>query len=503
MKAAYANTPVQITLGEAALEPAAAQRVTSILVRQRLSAPSVAEITFAEPPDDVVDGLRFGATVKLVAGADTALFEGEVTAIEHQRDGAQGRIVRVRAYDKLHRLRKKQRARVAQETSISKFLADSVAEIGIDCDPVETGPTRGLIVQYEQNDLDLLTALAADAGLFFFLDRGTLRLMSLAGHGGEAMELKVGRDLSIARATANAESMRRATAAKAWDVLHTEVVDASVLVARQDTNDMHALDASAFGDVGKRTLFNRLAGNGDEAEALAQADMDRSAARDVVIDATAVGNPDIRPGALVNVQGLSSNIDGHYTVTTVEHTITEASGFLTAFSTAPPAIARGPGGCPAFTFGVVTDVDDPEKLSRVKAKFPLLGDVEGTWMPVVIPGAGLDKGLAVLPEVDDEVLIVFPQGDPAYGLVLGGLYGRRKSPGLVDGGTRPFAFRTKNGQAITLDADKGLARIETSGGDVLELGPDGTRVHATRDLLIEAPGRKLTIRANTVEFERG
>jgi uncharacterized protein involved in type VI secretion and phage assembly len=502
MKAAYANAPVRIMFGDAVLDPVPAQHVTSILVRQRLSAPSLAEITFAEPPDDFVQSLRFGASVKLVVGADATLFEGETTAIEHERDGAEGRVVRVRAYDRLHRLRKKQRARVAEMAPISKFLADTVGEIGLDCDAVETGPTRGLVVQSEQSDLDLLTTLAAEAGLFFYLDRGTLRLTSLAGHG-DAIDLKVGRELSVARATASAEGMRRGTQTTAWDVLHTEVVDASVAVARQDANDTHALDASDFGDVGKRILFNRLANNSGEAEALAQADMDRSAARDVIVEATAMGNPEIRPGCIVNVLGLSGNIDGRYTVTVAEHTVTDASGYLTSFSTEPPKIARVATPCPAFTLGVVTDVSDPERLSRVRAKLPLLGDLEGAWMPVVIPGAGKEKGLAVLPEIDDQVLIVFPQGDPAYGLVLGGLYGRRKSPGLVEGGTRPFAFRTGNGQAITLDAEKGLARIETSGGDVLEMGPNGTRVYATRDLLIEAPGRKLTIRADAVEFERG
>jgi uncharacterized protein involved in type VI secretion and phage assembly len=502
MKATYANAPVHITFGEGALDPAPAQRVTSILVRQRLSAPSVAELTFAEPPDDFVDGLKFGMTIRLATGADDVLFEGETTAIEHERDGAEGRIVRVRAYDRLHRLRKKQRARVAESSSVSKFLSDTVGEIGIDCEAAEAGPVRGLIVQYEQSDLDLVAALAADAGLFFFLDRGKLRLTSLAGQG-EAIDLKVGRELSVARATASAEAMRRGTATKAWDVLHTVVVDASVSVARQDAVDMHGLDATSFGDVGKRTLFNRLANDAGEAEALAQADLDRSAARDVVIDATAMGTPEIRPGRLVNVQGMSQAVDGIYTVTVAEHSITEASGYLTAFSTEPPRIPRAAGVCPAFTFGTVSDVNDPEKLSRVRVKLPLLGDLDSAWMPVVIPGAGLEKGLAVLPEVDDEVLIVFPQGDPAYGIVLGGLYGKRKAPGLVDNGTRPFAFRTGNGQAITLDAEKGLARVETSGGDVLELGPGGSKIHAVRDLVIEAPGRKLTIRADAIEFERG
>jgi uncharacterized protein involved in type VI secretion and phage assembly len=502
MKAAFANAPVHITFGEGALDPAPAQRVTSILVRQRLSAPSAAEITFAEPPDAFVNGLGFGTPVRLATGADDVLFEGETTAIEHERDGAEGHIVRVRAYDRLHRLRKKQRARVAQSASISQFLSDTVSEIGLACDAAESGPVRGLIVQYEQSDLDLLAALAADAGLFFYLDRDTLRLTSLAGQG-DALDLKVGHELSVARATASADAMRRSTATKAWDVLHTGVVDASAAVARQDTNDVHGLDTTAFGDVGKRTLFNRIANDAGEAQALAQADLDRSAARDVIIEATAMGRPDIRPGCIVNIQGMSDNIDGRYTVTVAEHTITEASGYLTAFSTEPPRVTRSDRACPAFTFGTVTEVNDPERLSRVRVKLPLLGDLESAWMPVVIPGAGLEKGLAVLPEVDDEVLIVFPQGDPAYGIVLGGLYGTRKAPGLVDSGTRPFAFRTGNGQSITLDAEKGLARIETSGGDVLELGPDGAKIHATRDLVIEAPGRKLTVRANAIEFERG
>jgi len=124
-------------------------------------------------------------------------------------------------------------------------------------------------------------------------------------------------------------------------------------------------------------------------------------------------------------------------------------------------------------------------------------------MPVVIPGAGAGKGLAVIPEVGDEVLILFPQGDLAVGIVVGGLYGERQSPGLVEAGIRPFAFRTGNGQAITLDAEGGLARIETSGGDVFEMGPKGARMHAVQDLVIEAPGRTLTIRAKAVEFEQG
>jgi hypothetical protein len=44
-------------------------------------------------------------------------------------------------------------------------------------------------------------------------------------------------------------------------------------------------------------------------------------------------------------------------------------------------------------------------------------------------------------------------------------------------------------------------RLETRDGNRLELAPDGVRLHATTDLVIDAPGRALTIRAATVDFE--
>jgi uncharacterized protein involved in type VI secretion and phage assembly len=501
MKAAYSNAAVQIALGGAAIDPEQARRATSVLVRQRLSVPSVAEISFAEPSKEFVASLRYGSGLRIGVAPHATVFEGEITSIEYQRDGAEGRVIRVRAYDRLHRLRKRQRARVIAKVSVSQFIAETVAEFDLECKAAETGPVRGLIVQHDQSDLDLLAALAAEAGLFFYLEGSIVRLVSLAGEG-DAIELKVGRDLSKARAVASAESMRRGTQARAWDVLRTAVIAGSASVARQDADDMRSMDLSAFGGLGERFLFNRVASAAEEVQALAQADLDRGAARELIVEATAVGNPDLRPGRAIRIVGLDEHVDGIFAITEAVHTFSEESGYLSTFSTEPPTIARAMSNGPAFTIGTVFDLTDPDRLSRVRARLPLYGDVESDWMPAVIAGAGSDKGFSVFPEVNDTVLIVFPQGDPAYGLVLGGLFGDRKSPGLVDGGARPFVFRTGNGQIITLDAAKGIARIETSGGDLLELGPNGAHIRATQDFLIEAPGRTLTIRANAVEFER-
>src|SRR5439155_1732561 len=62
--------------------------------------------------------------------------------------------------------------------------------------------------------------------------------------------------------------------------------------------------------------------------------------------------------------------------------------------------------------GVVTDNKDPSKLGRVKLKIPILSDNDSTfWAPVVMMGAGKNRGWFFIPEVNDEVLVMFEHGD--------------------------------------------------------------------------------------------
>ncbi|MEO8553253.1 MAG: phage baseplate assembly protein V, partial [Kofleriaceae bacterium] len=49
--------------------------------------------------------------------------------------------------------------------------------------------------------------------------------------------------------------------------------------------------------------------------------------------------------------------------------------------------------------GVVTDNKDPNKSGRVKVKLPILSEQETThWVPIVMPGAGKNRGWFFIPE---------------------------------------------------------------------------------------------------------
>jgi uncharacterized protein involved in type VI secretion and phage assembly len=110
---------------------------------------------------------------------------------------------------------------------------------------------------------------------------------------------------------------------------------------------------------------------------------------------------------------------------------------------------------------------------EVQVKMPWLDDtLESSWLRVVTVGGGKDRGLFVMPEVNDEVLVAFEFGDPRRGYVLGGLYnGKDASPlpgsdlGVSSGNVEQRIWKTRVGHKILLSDKSGEEHILISGKD--------------------------------------
>src|SRR5262245_18644027 len=84
-------------------------------------------------------------------------------------------------------------------------------------------------------------------------------------------------------------------------------------------------------------------------------------------------------------------------------------------------------------------LDDPERLNRMQVRLISYAEIDGQdlplWARVVAPFAGDDRGTFFMPDLDDEVLVVFVQGDPRYPLVIGGLWsGANAAPASIGAG---------------------------------------------------------------------
>lgn len=472
-------------------------------VRQSLNAPALAVLTFLDAPADALGAIAMGVAVAVSAPDDTQIFSGEITAIRRRVLGSRERSLEIRAYDRLHRLRKRQNLRQLADIGLAEFASTVAGDIGASVETTGESPAvRPLVIQHSQSDFDLLAELADSAGLSFWLDGDTLRLVSLGGDGADEVRLAVGENVLELTSDVSAEPMRKSSQAFGWDLAANEVRTERAGMAAQDALEMRLDAVAAFDGLGDRTLVNRLSDSSDTMKRLAQGDIDRATARGLSLDLLSEGISELRPARVVRLEGVGPEADGPFVVSRAIHRFDSDSGYTTRISTNPPATARGESRMSA-TLGIVIDTDDPEQRYRVKARFPALGDTQSDWMPVLSIGAGASKGISVVPEPDDEVLVLFPDGDPARGIVLGGLYGGKAAPGERPAeGARSFVLLSPSGPKVTLDGAEALVRVESGGGDTFEMTPQATLLRAKQDMTIEAPGRTIRIRAAHVEFEK-
>lgn len=160
--------------------------------------------------------------------------------------------------------------------------------------------------------------------------------------------------------------------------------------------------------------------------------------------------------------------------------------------------------------GLVTDNKDPLKLGRVRVKIPILSEQDATqWAPIVMPGAGKNRGWFFIPELEDEVLVIFEHGDLNRPLVIGALWNgidgapsdnkngkndcrliksRAGSKVSFDDGPNPnIVLEDGSGKGrITLDTKNNKITIESLEGDVCFQAPTGDMTIVAKSIALQA-----------------
>ncbi|KNY25326.1 phage baseplate assembly protein V [Pseudobacteroides cellulosolvens] len=159
------------------------------------------------------------------------------------------------------------------------------------------------------------------------------------------------------------------------------------------------------------------------------------------------------------------------------------------------------------SIGVVTNNKDPEKLGRVKLKLPLREcQNETNWARVATLMAGKEMGCFFLPEVGDEVLVAFNEGDVSQPFVIGGLWNSKEIPPLTndDGKNNIRKIKSRNGNELILNDDEGKEsiQIKTKAGQDITMEDAANGKITVKDKsgnnLVEIDGgnNKITVKAN-------
>ena len=164
---------------------------------------------------------------------------------------------------------------------------------------------------------------------------------------------------------------------------------------------------------------------------------------------------------------------------------------------------------------LVTQNKDDEGQCRVKVRYPWHEKPrESYWARLSVPMAGADRGVVMIPEVGDEVLVAFEREDLRFPYILGALWnGKDKPPLANDDGKndRRILKSRKKHYLLFNDGDQGVVELAHEKGRKVVFDDNGFTVHDEKGnvikvdsnsgaMTIEAKGQ-LSIKAPSITIE--
>jgi uncharacterized protein involved in type VI secretion and phage assembly len=189
---------------------------------------------------------------------------------------------------------------------------------------------------------------------------------------------------------------------------------------------------------------------------------------------------------------------------------------MTFLNNKPTETALESGGfAKGVAIAVVTQNKDDLGLCRVKVQYPWHDKPrESYWARLATPMAGKERGLALIPEVGDEVLVAFEREDLRFPYILGALWNGQDKPPLAnddgkndkrilqsrkkhyllfdDGARGVVELKHEKGRKVVFD-DNGFA-VQDESGNVVKVDSNSGA------MTIEAKGQ-LNIKAASITIE--
>jgi uncharacterized protein involved in type VI secretion and phage assembly len=457
-----------------------------------------ATLRYLERSFDVMVLPKFSLGTEVTIGtladgtAEKNLFKGLVTGVSLEQDSNSGTVLTVTVDDGAHKLGQHTQNTAFLNSTYSDVITKMVAGTGLQSDIDATTQAHPYLLQTGTN-LAYLDWVVGRCGMVWWVDYGKLMVKKIsAPPSAVAAEVSLTHDLIRLSTRASGLHTGKVTVT-GWDDAQQAAV---ANVADKKATPESTLVEKFPGRVSPTGVGTKVSGasplTADEAKLVSETMLAESTSAAVTTRGTCYANGAIKPFTKIKVTNAGP-ASGTYLVTRVQH-VFAADGFVTHFTAGPirpeglvdllAAPVQSSGATISdLMVGVVTNINDNEgKIGRVKVKFPTIGsDIESEWARVVTLGGGASRGVVFQPEVNDEVLVGFEQGDTRRPVVLGGLFSKKNALPTTDnvdpGGKVTYRrINSRTGHLIELadgtSPDKKHILLKTSNGHLIRLGED-------------------------------
>lgn len=468
--------------------------------------------TFATSEEDT---LLPGAEVEILGGyskEEKTLFKGIVT--RHRVEVGPGNRSRlsVEMRDPVFRMTLGRRSRNFVDVTDSDVIEQMIGfSQGLTADIEATSLQHPQIVQHQVSDWDFIVMRAEMAGLAVVCVDGTVKAAKPAVSGAAEAAAIFGQGLLSADLELDAETQLTKVETGAWDMANQElVVTESEDIPTPGPGDVPGSDLAAAGGIGTAL---RHPGARDQAmlDQWAAAAMGRSRRSAVRGRVKIQGTEKLVPGVLLELGGLGSRFNGLGFVSGVRHRLARGDWVTEALigSDPIPHAERYPVEAPAaggtippvkgLQIGVVAALaNDPAGEERIQIRLPTITETDGLlWARQALLDAGDGRGTSFRPEIGDEVVVGFLDGDPRDPVILGALHSSA-SPNPLPGADAndEKAIVTRSGMRIHWDDAQIVATIDTPAGNQIVLSEAESSI-----LVQDQNGNRIEMSAEGIAME--
>ena len=511
------------------LAPKYMNAIVEVVVDTSLYLPAMCVLRFMDEDIELVDEgiLEPGKRVDIQFGADEdsvrSVFKGEITAMEPEYTEELTMIFTVRGYDRSHRLNRGAKTRVFINSKDSDIVQEIAYENGLQPEVTATSQVFEHIFQDNQTDLAFLQERAKNLGFEVFVDDQKLYFRPPTGERGN-VSLKWGETLHSFYPRMTLARQVDEVTVKGWDYSQKKEIIGKATNGQSPTRIANgqnggSMAQSAFSAANHIVVRHPVVSQA-QADSVAQATLNNINAEFVEAEGVALGNPELVAGKIIAIENLGRRFSGDYMVTSAVHVYAKEGYEIQfrvegAYTRMMADLVNDSGATrqdhkdwSGVFVGIVTNNKDPQDMGRVKLKFPWLDNsLEGGWARLVGIGAGDNRGIFWLPEVNDEVLVAFEHGDFNHPYVIGSVWnGKDKPPetsndAVKSGKVEVRTIKTRSGHFIKLSDESGNQFIEikdSDGSNQIKLDTKNKKliVKTTGDVEMESTG-KTTIKSTS------
>lgn len=547
------NNIVSFTITSNGSEIPNSYGIMSIKISQEVNVIANAQITIRESNAfdqlfKITDTKTFqpGAKIDISLGynnKDEPVFSGIVIKQSIRVDDT-GTTLQISCKDGLVKAEKSKSKLVLSKSLDSDAIEKIANDLNIENKVTPTTVIQDKIVQYNAADWDFIVNKAELNGMVVITDKGALVVSKPVLDGTPEIGLMYGRDILEMDTELEVINQYKSVSGSYWDLDSEELVE--VTAEEPSENEEGDLSDEELDDVLSSTneLDTSVPITQEATQAWINAGMLKSRLSKYRGSITFQGSSAVKPNSLIALEGLGNRFNGNAYVSGVTHTLndgqwrTEVSIGLSpdwfsqkASSSMGPIASGALKGVKGLQTAVVKQIyvesneddEDAEKEFKVELQIPVINNKKAAsvWARLSTFYASSGFGAFFYPEVGDEVIVGFINGDPRFPIILGSVYSSKLKPPVpitddknfikalmtksklalqFDDENKVITITTPNKNSITIsDKDKGITIVDENSNQI-QMNDKGITIESASSMTIKA-AKDLTIEGASVTIK--